>query len=94
MQKLQSTLYTIILLFLLFLIFWKEMPAQVHISLRATRLFRILDFRNELHCNNGLFLSPSIVKVRVAGWWSLSLSPSIVKVRVAGWWSLSASFYR
>ena len=55
----------------------------------------------------GLSLSPSIVKVWVAGRGSLSLSlsppivrgglslsPSIVEVRVAGWWSLSVSFHR
>ena len=60
----------------------------------------------EIVVSGGLSLSPSIVKVMVAGWWSLSvsfyrsgkgglsLSASIVKVRVAGWWSLSVSFNR
>ena len=46
-----------------------------------------------------LSVSPSIVKIRVVGWWPLSLPPSILNIRpfslclllyvqerVAGWW--------
>ena len=79
------------------------------ISSRGLDLLDLSDFLGK--SNKGgwvvvsLFVSPSILKVRVAGWWSLpvsfyrwlgggiSLFPCIVEVRVAAWGSLSLSLF-